>query len=331
MSTLDSHIKLTVQKRIVTVSVIILLGKLGAFFLTNSVGILTDALESIVNVVTGFLTVFSISLALKPKDANHPFGHGKVESLSASVEGFLILLAGLIIIFEAIKRFFFPSEIQDLGVGIIIVAIGGILNFLLGLYSIQTGKKYKSIALVAGGKHLHSDFYSTIGLVIGLILLWLTKIAWLDSAIAITFGLIIIYTGYKILKETTSNLMDEADMSIVKDLTEILWKHKEENWVEMHNLKLLKYGDGYHIDCDLVVPWFLNIQEAHKEGDKLKAVILNNYHESVDFTVHMDACFPDMCHQCSKKDCPHRQFPHTDDDVWTVEIVTAKRSVHKRD
>lgn len=331
MSTKNSNIKLTVQKRIVAVSVIILMGKMAAFFITNSVGILTDALESIVNVVTGFLTVYSISVALKPKDADHPFGHGKVESLSASVEGFLILLAGIIIIIEAIKRIFDPTMPQELGVGIIIIAVGGVLNYLLGFYSIRAGKNHNSIALVAGGKHLHSDFYSTIGLVIGLILLWITKIAWLDSVIAIIFGGIIIYTGYKILKETTSNLMDEADFGIVKKITEILWKNKEENWVEMHNLKLLKYGDGYHIDCDLVVPWYLNIQEAHKEGEKLKSVILEHYHESVDFTVHMDACFPDMCHQCSKGNCPHRKFPYTDEDVWTVEIVTAKRSVHKRD
>ncbi len=331
MTTKDSKIKLTVQKRIVAVSVVIFVGKLIAFYVTNSVGILTDALESIVNVVTGFLTVYSISVSLKPKDADHPFGHGKVESLSASVEGFLILLAGIIIIFEAVKRLFVPGEIQELGIGIFIVAAGGILNYLLGLYSIRTGKKHNSIALVAGGKHLHSDTYSTIGLVIGLLLLWITKIVWLDSVIAIIFGGIIIYTGFKILKETTSNLMDQADFKIVEELTDILWKNKQDNWVEMHNLKMIKYGDVYHIDCDLVVPWYLNIKEAHKEGDKLKKVILENYHESIDFTVHMDACFPDMCHQCAKKDCLHRQFPHTDEDVWTVEIVTAKKSVHKKD
>jgi len=325
----QSRIKLTVQKRIVAGSVIIFLAKLGAFFLTNSVGILTDALESIVNVVTGFLTVYSISVALKPKDANHPFGHGKVESLSASVEGFLILLAGLIIIYEAVKRLFSPTMPEDLGVGIFIVTGGGVMNYLLGLYSTKTGKKHNSIALIAGGKHLYSDFYSTIGLVIGLILLWLTKIAWLDSVIAIIFGGIIIYTGFKILKETTSNLMDEADFGIVKELTDILWKNKTENWVEMHNLRMVKYGDAYHIDCDLVVPWYLNIREAHHESDILKAVVLEHYSEPVDFTVHMDACFPELCHQCSKSNCHVRQFPYTDEDVWTVETITSKRSVHR--
>ncbi len=326
MTTLDSNIKLTVQKRIVTFSIAIFLAKVTAFFITNSVGILTDALESIVNVVTGIITVYSISIALKPKDANHPFGHGKVESLSASVEGLLILLAGLYIIYEGINRLFFPTEINTLGIGIFIVAVAGVLNYLLGMYSIRTGKKHQSIALIAGGKHLQSDTYSTIGLVIGLFLLWLTKLAWIDSVIAIIFGIIIIYTGFKILKETTSNLMDETDFGVVKTITEILWKNKRENWVEIHNLKLLKYGDRYHMDCDLVVPWYLNIKEAHEESEILRAIIQKEYHEAIDFTVHMDACFPDMCHQCAKKNCKHRQFPHTNEDVWTVEIITAKKS-----
>lgn len=134
------RVKLTVQKRIVIISVVLFIGKLIAYFLTNSVGILTDALESTVNVLTGFISIYSISVSLKPRDKNHPFGHGKIESISASVEGFLILLAGLIIIFEAIKRLFNPIEIQQLDIGIIIIAVAGVINYILGYYSIKTGK-----------------------------------------------------------------------------------------------------------------------------------------------------------------------------------------------
>jgi cation diffusion facilitator family transporter len=165
----NSEIKIVVQRRIVIISVILFFGKLIAYFLTNSVGILTDALESTVNVLTGFISLYSISISLKPRDKNHPFGHGKIESISASIEGFLILLAGLIIIFEAVKRLFRPVEIQQLDIGIIIIGIAGLMNYILGYYSKKVGKKHNSIALVAGGKHLQSDTYSTIGLVIGLI------------------------------------------------------------------------------------------------------------------------------------------------------------------
>jgi len=331
MSHNDSRIKLTVQKQIVCVSILILAGKLAAFFLTNSVGILTDALESIVNVVTGFLSVISISVALKPHDANHPFGHGKVESLSASVEGFLILLAGIMIIIEAVKRFFVPSPIEDLGVGIVIVAIGGLLNYILGWYSIYTGKKHNSMALKAGGKHLQSDTYSTIGLVIGLLLLWITDISWLDSIIAIIFGFIIIYTGYKILKETTAHLMDETDFKAIKKLADILWKNKTPNWVEIHNLRLVTYGNVYHVDCDLVVPWYINVQEAHDESEILQNIVRSQYSEEMDFTIHMDACIEALCHQCGKENCTHRQYPYTDEDTWTVENITSMYSVHNND
>lgn len=326
----ESKLKLTVQKRIVTVSIIIFVGKLVAYFITHSVGILTDALESIVNVVTGLVTVYSISVAIKPHDKNHPFGHGKVESLSASLEGILILLAGLMIIYEAAVRLFRPEPLEELGIGIVIVAVGGILNYLLGMYSIRTGKKHNSIALVAGGKHLQSDTYSTIGLVIGLILLWITDIAWLDSVIAFIFGGIIIYTGYKILRETVSNLMDEADFDMIEKVASIIWDIKTENWIEVHNLRMVKYGDQHHVDCDLVVPWYLNVKEAHHESDALRDGVRKLYTQNLDFTVHLDACKPDFCDMCRKQNCEYRKAEYTKTEAWTIEEVTQKRAKMKK-
>jgi cation diffusion facilitator family transporter len=319
MDTNNKKIKLVVQRRIVIFSVILFVGKIIAYYLTNSVGILTDALESTVNVLTGFISLYSISIALKPKDADHPFGHGKIESLSASLEGILILLAGLIIIFEAIKRLFIPLEIQQLDIGIIIIAVAGIVNYIWGYYSIKTGRKHNSIALVSGGKHLQSDTYSTIGLVIGLILLLVTKIAWLDSAIAILFGSIIIYTGYKILKETTSNLMDEADINVLKEIVEIIAKNKSDHWINIHNLKLIKYGDTFHIDCDLTLPWYMNISDAHKESDQVMKIISDNYSRKIDFTIHTDACKPDLCMHCRVSDCKYRTEEFVMDVEWTMD------------
>jgi cation diffusion facilitator family transporter len=230
--------KFNVQRIIAISSSLIFIGKLTAYFLTNSVGILTDALESTVNVITGFITLYAVYISIKPKDANHPFGHGKAEFMSASVEGFLIIIAGLIIIFEAIKRLFVPVDVSRLDIGIIIVAIAGLLNYLIGWYSIKIGKRYNSIALISGGKHLHSDTYSSIGLVIGLVLLYYTKLAWLDSLIALVFGTIIIVTGLKILKETTSNLMDEADLKLIEQFGNIIDNNKSNEWIDVHNFKL---------------------------------------------------------------------------------------------
>lgn len=317
----SNSIKFTVQKRIVLFSVILFAGKLAAYFITNSVGILTDALEGTINVLTGFISLYSIRIALKPKDTDHPFGHGKVESISASVEGFLILLAGLVIIFEAVKRLFSPVELQQLDIGILIVAVAGVANYILGYYSIKTGKKHGSIALVAGGKHLQSDTYSTIGLVVGLILLYLTDIYWLDGVIAIIFGCIIIYTGYIILKETTSNLMDEADKEILSKIISLLWENKSESWINIHNLKVLKYGDSLHIDCDLTLPWYITIKKAHAESKRLASVISENFPNNIDFTIHTDACKPNLCETCSLANCMHREHAFKQAEEWTIKTV----------
>jgi len=314
-------IKLTVQKRIVAVSIILFFGKLVAYYLTNSVGILTDALESTVNVITGLVSLYSIGLALKPKDTGHPFGHGKVELLSASLEGLLIFFAGLIIIFEAVKRLFVPAEIQQLDIGIVIIGIAGLINYIIGYYSIKTGRKHNSAALVAGGKHLQSDTYSSIGLVVGLILLMLTKQVWLDSLIAVIFGGIIIYTGIKIMKETTSVLMDEADFKIIDSIAKIIYEHRTENWVNIHNVKLVRYGNSFHLDCDLTLPWYMNVKEAHQEIDRLQEVVKNGYSETVDLTIHTDACNDDLCKSCKKSNCDVRKYEFAYELPWTYEQI----------
>jgi len=303
----QNNLKFRIQRIIAISSFLIFVAKLTAYFLTNSVGVLTDALESTVNVVTGFITLYAVYISVKPKDEDHPFGHGKAEFLSASVEGFLIILAGLIIIFEAIKRLFVPAEVSQLDIGIIIGAIAGLLNYLIGWYSIKIGKKNNSIALISGGKHLQSDTYSSIGLVIGLILLYFTKLAWLDSLIALIFGTIIVVTGLKILKETTSNLMDEADFKLIEQFGKLIDSQKTDEWIDIHNFKLVKYGNVFHINCDLVLPWNTYLSDAHEEGEKLKKMIVSSFSEDIVFNVHTDECFENYCKNCNKQDCKERK------------------------
>ena len=300
------NLKFNIQRIIAIASSLIFIGKLAAYFLTNSVGILTDALESTVNVATGFITLYAIYISLKPKDENHPFGHGKAEFLSASVEGFLIIIAGLVILYEAIKRLFIPAEISQLDIGILIVAIAGLLNYFIGWYSIKIGKKNNSIALISGGKHLQSDTYSSIGLVVGLVLLYFTKLVWLDSLIALIFGTIIVVTGIKILKETTAHLMDEADFKLIEQFGNFIDTNKSNDWIDIHNFKLIKYGNVYHINCDLVLPWNLFLSDAHEEGEKLKRLLASNFSEDIIFNLHIDECFKKYCKNCKRENCKER-------------------------
>jgi cation diffusion facilitator family transporter len=325
MGDVESAIKLKIQKRIAFISLLLLVGKFIAWKLTNSVGILTDALESIVNVVTGFISLYSIRFALSPSDKEHPFGHGKVESLSASLEGLLIIVAGMYIIFEAIRRLFNPMVINDLDIGILIIAVAGLANYLMGYYSIINGRKHKSIALVASGKHLQTDTYSTIGLIGGLAVLYFTGRVWIDSAIAIIFGIFIMVTGYKILRETIANLLDKADFNILERIAGILWDNRTENWIEIHKLRLLKNGNTLHLYGDLTLPWFMNVAEAHREIDILRDVIVANGIDNVDITIHTDACTSDLCGKCILKTCTKRSTMFVKQLRWRVETMTRRK------
>ena len=274
MELTENKLKQRVQRNILTVSVLILVGKFIAYYLTNSVGVLTDAMESIVNVVAGAISLFSLCLSEKPKDQNHPFGHGKIELISA------------------------------------IIAVSGLLNYLMGWYSIAVGKKYDSIALVAGGKHLQSDTYSTIGLVAGLVLLYFTGIAWIDSAMALIFGSVIIITGISILRKTTDNLLDKADINLLADLADTLNRNRKPEWIDIHNVKVLKSGNSLYMDCDLTIPWYYNIEQGHKIGARLQEAMKAKYSDHAVLNIHLDPCNifeTPKCNKCMCSDCPYRK------------------------
>lgn len=321
----EEIIKFKVQKRIVIISAVILIGKFIAYFVTNSVGVLTDAMESIVNVVAGLISLYCLKWGSKPHDRQHPYGHGKIELISASVEGILISCAGAMIIYEAIMRFLTPTEVEKLDIGIIIVAVSGLLNYIMGYYSIRTGRKFDSMALVAGGRHLQSDTYSTIGLVLGLLILYFTGLVWIDSTLALVFGLIIITTGISILRKTIAGLLDTADENLLEELVEVLNENRQPEWVDIHNTKVIKSGNCIYIDCDLTVPWYYNISEGHVLGSELKDILEKKYENKVQVTVHLDPCNVfehSKCNKCIFNDCIHRKSPLTSPEKISLSEFT---------
>jgi len=319
---------LKIQKRIAALSILLLIGKTIAWFLTGSVAILTDAFESIVNVVAGLIGVYSLYVSAKPRDQDHPYGHGKAEFISAAVEGTLITIAGVIIIYEAFNNLIHPHTINELDHGIIIVAITGFINYFAGAICIKTGKKNNSLALVSTGKHLQTDTWSTLGIVVGLILILVTKLVWLDSAVAIAFSIFIIFTGYKILRSSIAGIMDEADTELLKKLVEMLNANRRENWIDLHNLRIIKYGSTIHLDCHVTVPWYLNVHEAHREIDALSNLAQNEYGESVELFVHSDGCLDFSCKICTKADCTVRKHPFEKKVVWTMENISSNYKHH---
>jgi cation diffusion facilitator family transporter len=316
---------LQIQKLVVTVAVVLFIIKIVAYFLTQSVAILTDALESTVNVIAGFIGLFSLYVAAKPQDEDHPYGHGKAEFVSAAVEGTLILVAGLIIVYESIDNFIHPHTIQKLDYGIILVAVTAIINFFVGYISIRKGKRNNSLALSASGRHLQTDTYSTLGIIVGLLLILMTGYKWLDGVIAIIFAFIIMFTGYRIIRSSLAGIMDEIDKDLLSKLVVTLNNNRRENWIDLHNLRVIKYGGQLHIDCHMTVPWYLNVNEAHKEIDALIALIKKEFGDSIEFFVHTDGCLYTQCSLCNKQDCQVRQYPFGKRITWTLDNIVSNK------
>ena len=314
---------LKIQKVIAGISILLFIVKIVAWYLTDSVAILTDALESIVNVVAGLIGVYSLYVSAKPKDNDHPYGHGKAEFISAAIEGTLIAVAGFIIIYEAINNFWHPHTIQKLDAGIILVAATAFVNYIAGSFCIRTGKKNNSMALIASGRHLQTDTWSTLGIIAGLILILITRIYWLDSAVALLFSLIIIITGYKIIRSSVAGIMDEADQKLMKQMVATLNANRPPNWTDLHNMRIIKYGPTLHVDCHLTVPWYLNVIEAHREVDALSKLVKKEYGEAVELFIHSDGCMEYSCAICQKKDCGVRQHPFQKKIEWTIENVSS--------
>jgi cation diffusion facilitator family transporter len=318
-----------VQKTVVAVGFLLLIAKFLAYFLTSSNAILTDALESIVNVVAGSFALYSLYLAAQPNDANHPYGHGKIEYISASIEGVLIIVAGLSMIIKSSYNLFYPTEIQKLDIGILLTAVAGGVNYLLGAWIEKRGEDTHSLTLIADGKHLKSDAYSTVGMIIGLAIIYFTGYAFLDNLIAIGFGLLICVTGRHILRKSIAGIMDEADYEIIGKFIKTLNDHREENWIDFHRVRILKFGSRFHVDCHVTMPYYLSVQEAHDEMDKIENLLEQHFENQIETSIHTDPCKHDFCKICTKTNCKVRQIPLVQSIEWTLENTMYRNTNQK--
>jgi cation diffusion facilitator family transporter len=321
--------KVKVMRLMLIFSTLLLALKFFAWYLTRSNAILTDALESIVNVVAGGFALFSIIYASRPRDEDHPYGHGKIEFISAGFEGALIFLAGGFIIYEAIKGFITPHDVKQADIGAYLTAFSGLCNFLMGYFLVTRGKKQNSALMVANGRHLLADMVSSCGLVVGLIAIYFTNLAWIDNLLAIIFGLYIFYTGFELVRESFGNLLDEQDQEKIAQLIRILNKNRRENWIDMHNLRILKYGSGLHVDAHITLPWYLSLEQAHDEVEAVETLVTKEIGAEMEFFIHADPCLPKSCPICSVQDCQVRKAMQVKKLEWTKEnmLPDAKHTV----
>lgn len=321
------------QKVVLGLSVVLLIIKFAAWWMTSSVAVLTDALESIVNVVAAVVGLYAIRLSSKPKDKTHPYGHGKIELISSLIEGTMILVAGIMIIFEAIGNIINPRGISDLDVGLILIAIAAIANFAVGSIAISKGKKNRSMALEASGRHLCSDTVSSVGIIAGLaVMMVLTHfgfdVEWIDSLIAAAFGAVIITTGVKVVKKSLDGIMDRMEEEVVGDVISLINSGRHSHWVDLHNLRVTKYGHSIHIELHMVFPGRMSVSEQNLELQEIVETVKSKYGDDVELNIQGEPCKPSLCPNCSME-CEDRESPFVSIIEWTADTATDSDMRHQ--
>lgn len=292
-----------------------------AWKLTHSNTILSDALESIVNVTAGSFALYSLWLAAKPRDREHPYGHGKVEFISAGIEGGLVVLAGALIIWRAVQALLAHQQLHDVETGILLTGGAGALNLLMGLALKKRGQAVHSITMEASGAHLLSDAWSTVAMVGGLLLIRFTGLLWLDQLFAIVFAVYIIYTGLRVFRRSVAGIMDETDMDLAREVIALLQEHRVAAWIDVHNFRMIKYGAVLHVDCHVTLPWYYSLEQAHREIAAIERLVNDRNAREVELFIHMDPCVPTSCPICGVADCPKRQAPQRERLAWTLDTA----------
>lgn len=295
--------------------------KMGAYILTGSAAIFSDALESVVHVFATGFALYSVILSARPADKSHPYGHGKVEFFSAGFEGALIILAAISIFYTAVPKLFTRPEIQHLNIGTGAIALAGLVNLALGLHLIAVGRKEGSLTLVADGRHVLTDSYTSIGVVFGLGLVLLTGWKILDPIAALAVALNILFTGSRLVKESISGLMDAADESLISHVVEALNQHRRREWIDIHRLRCWRSGEVRHLDLHLTLPYYMEVAQAHDNEKAVERILAETLDGPVQLLIHHDPCVPSCCSFCAVESCAVRKSEMTEQMIFTPQQV----------
>ena len=304
------------------VSVILLIVKFWGYRMTGSQAVFSDAMETIVNVVAAMLAIAVLAVAHKPADKDHPYGHGKVEFFSAAFEGGLIAFASVLICVEAVQALWRGTAINDIGLGLAVTLGTGIANALLGVYLLRSGRRHKSAALEASGQHVLSDFWTSLGVAIGLGLVHLTGKTWLDPAMALFVGLLLGRTGLGLVRRSAGGLLDEEDRTILENLLNIVGKHRPSGIIQLHHVRVMRSGRYHHIDAHAVVPEYWNVAEAHQRTEDFERSLMKDYPYPGELHLHVDPCRRAYCRVCDVLECPIRQQPFEHQRQLSIEELT---------
>ncbi|MBM3222688.1 MAG: cation transporter [Candidatus Tectomicrobia bacterium] len=299
-------------------SIVLLSLKFVAYHLTGSAAVLSDALESIVNVIASGFALFSVTLSARPPDESHPYGHGRIEFFSAGFEGALIIAAALAICAAAIPRVFAPEPITRLSLGMLLVCAAGAANALLGFYLQYVGHRTHSLALVADGKHLLSDAYTSAGVLLGILGVMLTGWHVLDALTALAVAFHILVMGWHLVRESIARLMDEAEPALLQRIVQTMQTARQDAWIDIHNLRAWRSGPRYHVDFHLTLPRYWALEHSHAVAQQIEHLIEETQPTHGDVIIHLDPCMPSDCPCCALSPCPVRAAAQQEHRPWTV-------------
>lgn len=294
-----------------------------AWRLTGSQALFSDALESVVNVLTGAFGLFSVWLATRPPDESHPYGHGRVEFFAAGLQGAMILVAAVAILREAIPSLFVPPQLRALNLGLLLSVISALANGAAGWFLIRRGRRMRSLTMSGEGRHLLADTITTVGVIGGLLAVRVTGVARLDPIAAILVALLVARSGLGLLRESADRLMDRADPTLLQEIASALASERRPGWVEVHQLRAWSGGERVNIDLHLTLPRYWELERTHDEQRRLREQLRERLARPLELLVHVDPCRPTQCALCRVEDCPVRAASFESEPLWDVTILTA--------
>jgi cation diffusion facilitator family transporter len=270
------------------VGALLLAVKWVAYWLTGSHAILSDALETIVNVAASAFALLCVELSARPPDQKYPYGYGKITYFSAGFEGGLIALAACAVLYEAIQGLVRGEQPTQLGLGLWIMSAASVVNLTLGVALMRLGRNTRSLILVADGRHVLADAYTGLGVVLGVGLLYLTGWQWLDGVVAIFVGFYILYTGYSLVREAAVGLMGRADPEMLARVVEILQAARQPGWIDLHQLRAWQAGTDTFVDFHLVVPEDWTVAQLHDAHVRCLDALRTSLGEATEMIIHFD-------------------------------------------
>lgn len=304
------------------VGIAVFAGKLLAYALTGSNAIFADAMESTVNVVAAGMLLFALNLASKPPDRDHPYGHGRIEFLSAALEGTAITVAALLIMASSVRDLLAGPKVQNLDLGVGLTIAFTAVNLLLGRHLVRVGERTRSMALVADGRHIMTDVWTSGGVVAGLGVVWLTGWVWADPLVAIVLAVNVIREGWVLLRNAVSGLMDQVDTETLDEVVRVLDAERGDSLIDAHGLRSWRSGARRHVDVHIAVPRYFDVERIHRIHDTIEAALFVGESQPGDVVVHFDPCDASLCRHCRMPDCAIREAAFEQGFVFDRERLT---------